>query len=89
MITLRMAKPGRKGKNGRKKERLLKNKKQRQTLSNWRKTFQYLLKREQALVMENAIRRGSYFFFKYEVTNARFLCHLSPYILAQLTETWN
>jgi hypothetical protein len=29
-----MTEPGRKGKNGRKKERLVKNKKQRQTLSN-------------------------------------------------------
>jgi hypothetical protein len=57
-----MTEPGRKGKNGRKKERLLKNKKQRQTLSNWRKTFQYLQKREQALVMENATgKRGRFF----------------------------
>jgi hypothetical protein len=58
-----MTEPGRNGKNGRKKERLLKNKKQIQTLSNWKKkTFQYLLKREQALVMGNATgRRGRFF----------------------------
>jgi hypothetical protein len=34
-----MAEPGRKGKNGRKKGRLLKNKKQRQIPSNWRKKY--------------------------------------------------
>jgi len=56
-----MTEPGGKGKNGRKKERLLRNKKQRQILRNWRKTYQYLLKREQALLMENATgRRGGF-----------------------------
>jgi len=59
---LRTDEPERKGKNRRKNERLLKNKKQRQTLSNWRKTFQNLLNQEQAQVMENATgRRGRFF----------------------------
>ena len=61
-VALRRNEPGRKGTNGRKKERLLKNKKQRQTLNKWRKTRQYLLKREQALVMESVTgRRGRFF----------------------------
>jgi hypothetical protein len=58
---LRRTEHGRKGKNGRKKERLLKNKKQTQTLSNWRKVFQYLLKRGKALVMENATEKRGRF----------------------------
>jgi len=56
-----MTENGGKVKNGRKKERLLRIKKQRQILTNWRKTYQYLLKREQAPVMENATgRRGRF-----------------------------
>jgi len=54
-----MTEPGGRVKNGRKKERLLRNKKERQILRNWGETYQYLLKREQALVMENVTGRFS------------------------------
>jgi len=71
---LRITESAGKVKNGRKKERSLRKKKQRQILRYRRKTYQYLLNREQALVMENSTGRRRR--------------RLSEF-LAQLTQTWN